>query len=472
MLSSATVETILIRKLINLSKEEKAIVFENIHEDFFQNNLLKSYFNYEKECYNANKQPFPENFFLTNGVPEEKYASLINISPSNSISEIIIFFKNIYKDRNLKKIAKIGSLNISQDEKEEKIKAILSETEKLGSVFSPKNDAKSVTQSYKNYIADSAEKYHQTDGMIGISTKIKELDLMTKGVKNRDYIIVAARPSMGKTSYVLNPFIDAIERGLNPVFLSIEMPKEQIMARMLSVWKNIPLEETMYGAAGSKKIEREIDTLFQDKNFWIEDFSEPGLSSSHGVTISDINKVLRKIATNNKIGLIIVDFMQLIVHENPRIADQNQVMTGVSTGLKRMTATYDCPMISLSQLNRQLETRVDKRPIMSDLRSSGSIEQDADIIKFLYRPEVYLEQELKKLIEEGKGNIEFYSKRLSDIKNSKTTRAEIIVGKNRNGPIGTAYAQFVKNIAAYKDSEDNKLDSMIADAFGPVKKNQ
>lgn len=247
------------------------------------------------------------------------------------------------------------------------------------------------------------------DGMIGMHTPFIELNNKTQGLQAGDLIIVAARPSMGKTTFALNLAETVLHQEELPVIIfSLEMPAESIVIRLLSSWGAINQSHLRSGRMSEEEWAKLLNAVqhLHKKKLYIDD--------STALPPSEIRSRCRRIAKDHdgKIGMILVDYLQLMRVPN---LEGNRVgeISEISRSLKALAREMNCPVVALSQLNRSLESRTNKRPIMSDLRESGAIEQDADLIMFIYRDEVYNE-------------------------NSNTKgQAEIIIGKQRNGPIGT-----------------------------------
>lgn len=252
------------------------------------------------------------------------------------------------------------------------------------------------------------------NGVTGLSTGFEDLDIKTRGLQKGDLIIVAARPSMGKTTFAMNLAEGALKYSDLPVVVfSMEMPAESIVMRMLSSFMSVDQGRLRSGKMNEDEWHKVQSGMafFNEKKLYIDD--------STALPPSEMRSRCRRIAKDNdgKIGLIVVDYLQLM--KVPGMGD-NRVgeISEISRSLKALARELECPVIALSQLNRSLENRPNKRPIMSDLRESGAIEQDADLITFIYRDEVYNEKSDQK----GMG--------------------EIIIGKQRNGPIGTVRLGF------------------------------
>ena len=248
----------------------------------------------------------------------------------------------------------------------------------------------------------------------GVSTGYTDLDEKTSGLQRSDLVIVAARPSMGKTTFAMNLCENAMMLQDKPVLVfSLEMPAEQIMMRMLASLSRVNQTHIRTAQLDDEEWARmsgTIKTLKERDNLYIDD--------SSGLTPMELRTRARKIARDKGgISLIMIDYLQLM--RVPSLSENRTLeIAEISRSLKALAKELEVPVVALSQLNRTLEQRADKRPINSDLRESGSIEQDADLIMFIYRDEVYNEAS------EFKGI------------------AEIIIGKQRNGPIGTSRLTF------------------------------
>ncbi len=248
----------------------------------------------------------------------------------------------------------------------------------------------------------------------GVTTGFTDLDKKTSGLQPSDLIIVAARPSMGKTTFAMNLCENAMMAEEKPVLVfSLEMPSEQIMMRMLASLSRVDQTKIRTAQLDDEDWARISNTMamLKDKdNLFVDD--------SSGLTPMDVRSRARKLARERGgISLIMVDYLQLM--RVPALSDNRTLeIAEISRSLKALAKELEVPVVALSQLNRSLEQRADKRPVNSDLRESGSIEQDADLIMFIYRDEVYHENSEEKGV------------------------AEIIIGKQRNGPIGTSRLTF------------------------------
>ncbi|MBW5408094.1 replicative DNA helicase [Morganella morganii] len=252
------------------------------------------------------------------------------------------------------------------------------------------------------------------DGVTGVSSGYQDLDKKTAGLQPSDLIIVAARPSMGKTTFAMNLCENAAMTEEKPVLIfSLEMPGNQIMMRMLASLSRVDQTKIRTGQLDDEdwaRISSTMGILLEKRNMYIDD--------SSGLTPTEVRSRARRVfREHGGLSLIMIDYLQLM--RVPSLSDNRTLeIAEISRSLKALAKELQVPVVALSQLNRSLEQRADKRPVNSDLRESGSIEQDADLIMFIYRDEVYNEGSEKKGI------------------------AEIIIGKQRNGPIGTVRLTF------------------------------
>jgi replicative DNA helicase len=267
----------------------------------------------------------------------------------------------------------------------------------------------------------------------GVSSGFIDLDKKTSGLQPSDLIIVAARPSMGKTTFAMNLAENAMMLEEKPVLVfSLEMPAEQIMMRMLASLSRVDQTKIRTAQLDDEDWARISNTMamLKDKdNLFVDD--------SSGLTPMDVRSRARKLARERGgISMIMVDYLQLM--RVPSLSDNRTLeIAEISRSLKALAKELEVPVIALSQLNRSLEQRADKRPVNSDLRESGSIEQDADLIMFIYRDEVYNENSEEKGV------------------------AEIIIGKQRNGPIGTCRLAFQGQFSRF----DNYAGPAPADQY-------
>lgn len=265
--------------------------------------------------------------------------------------------------------------------------------------------------------------------LVGLDTGFRFLNDCTKGLKPGELIIIAARPGMGKTAFALNLMMKTLQSGKGVVFFSLEMPSVQLMYRILSALSSIPLSDIM-----SAKLSDDDWTRFNDACDAVLNMPLFVYDSGY-VNIHQVRTQLRKLkSTDANIELCVIDYIGLMTSTS-NYSERHLQIAEISRGLKLLARELNIPIIALSQLNRSLEARSNKRPMLSDLRESGAIEQDADIILFVYRDEVYKEQmereRISRLEAEGKDAGEPVFRR-----NDYQEKAEIIVGKNRSGEAG------------------------------------
>lgn len=257
--------------------------------------------------------------------------------------------------------------------------------------------------------------FNNSSELTGVTTGFDDLDDRTAGMQPSDLIIVAARPSMGKTTFAMNLVENALMADEKTVLVfSLEMPADQLVSRMLSSLGRIDQTKVRTGQLEEEdwpKLTTAVNML-RDKPLFIDDTS--------GISPNEMRTRARRIVREHgEIGMIMVDYLQLMQIKTGKASSRAEEISEISRSLKALAKEMNCPVVALSQLNRSLENRPNKRPVNSDLRESGAIEQDADVIMFIYRDEVYNEDSSDKGI------------------------AEIIIGKQRNGPIGSIKLAFL-----------------------------
>jgi len=271
----------------------------------------------------------------------------------------------------------------------------------------------------------------------GIPSGFYDLDKLTTGFHEGDLVIIAARPAMGKTSYALSILhnVSVVER-LPSAFFSLEMSKEQIGMRLLSLESRIPLKNIRSGFIAEKDLEKitEVAMDIAKAPIYIDD--------TPSISILELRAKARRLKREKDIKLIVIDYLQLM-RSHRRTENRQQEVAEISRGLKALAKELNIPVLALAQLSRQVENRSDKRPQLADLRESGSIEQDADLVMFIHRPEYYKKNPTPE--EEG--------------------LAEIIIAKQRNGPTGTVKLAFIKDITKFENLtklEDEEIEIIEA----------
>ncbi|MCI1722579.1 MAG: replicative DNA helicase [Lachnospiraceae bacterium] len=260
-----------------------------------------------------------------------------------------------------------------------------------------------------------------TSHVTGLATGYYDLDMKTTGLQNSDLILIAARPSMGKTALVLNIAANmAFHQKLPVALFSLEMSKEQLMNRLIAVEADIKAQNIRTGQLTDEEWKNLI------KVSGIISRSEMIIDDTPGISFSELRSRARKYKLDHDIKAIFIDYLQLMV--GSRNSDnRQQEVSEISRALKSLARELDIPIIALSQLNRSVEQREDHRPMLSDLRESGAIEQDADVVMFIYRDDYYHKD------------------------SEKTGETEIIIAKQRNGPIGTTTLAWVPELTKFRN---------------------
>lgn len=324
------------------------------------------------------------------------------------------------------------------------IKSIISETEErildIG-LHSIQNDPERINFILKNTAEELVTRSKLKGGISGLSTGFEDLDAMLSGFQKSDLILLAARPSMGKSAIMVNFAVAAAKEGKTVVIFSLEMSKEQLAMRIYSQLANIDLTKLLKGDLDMddwKRISVSANE-FSSKNLFIDDTS--------GVSITDIRAKLRRLALQQDgIDLVLIDYLQLM-EAGGKIENRQQEISKISRGLKGLAKELNIPLIALSQLSRAPEMRSDHRPILSDLRESGAIEQDADVVMFLYRDEYYNKDS------EDRGT------------------GEVIIAKHRNGPTGSIKLVYKGENTKFLDMKNVPGDAPpaeVAEAKGEI----
>ena len=273
------------------------------------------------------------------------------------------------------------------------------------------------------------ELFHSDNHITGVATGFAQFDELTSGLQKGDLVIVAGRPSMGKTAFAMNIAEHAAIKGKIPTAIfSMEMPGEQLALRLISNLGRVNQSKIRNGRFADDDWPRisSAVTILSDAPMYIDD--------SPGLTPTELRARARRLKREHGLGLIVVDYLQLMQVPGTKENRATEI-SEISRGLKALAKELECPVIALSQLNRSVEQRNDKRPVMSDLRESGAIEQDADLIAFIYRDEVYDKETRRKGI------------------------ADIIIAKQRNGPIGEVQLTFL--------GEYTRFENLVSEeAFG------
>ncbi|MBK1688598.1 replicative DNA helicase [Rubrivivax gelatinosus] len=310
------------------------------------------------------------------------------------------------------------------------VTAILDEAE--GNIFKIGEEGSRQKQGFQGIdklvveLIDRVQELHDNgaEEVTGVRTGFYDMDRMTAGLQKGDLIILAARPSMGKTAFALNIAENvAVAEGLPVLVYSMEMGASQLALRLVGSLGRIDQQNLRTGRLRTEEWERLTEAV--DKLGQVQLF----IDETPALTAPELRARARRMARQyGQLGLIVIDYLQLMSGSSSSNGENRATEIGeISRGLKALAKELQCPVIALSQLNRSVETRTDKRPMMSDLRESGAIEQDADIIMFIYRDEYYN-------------------------KDSKDPGvAEVIIGKQRNGPVGTVRLAFLKPLTKFEN---------------------
>lgn len=384
------------------------------------------------------------------------FAYLAELSKNTpSVANILTYAKIVGEKSLLRKLISVGNQIVESGyhTKGREVNQILGEAERSVLKIAEERDTEG-PKNIDSILMDTLErieilsKMENNDGVTGVSTGFIDLNKKTAGLQPSDLIIVAARPSMGKTTFAMNLCENASmvdiddpndldeagrprKKPAKPVLIfSLEMPSEQIMMRMLASLSRVDQTKIRTGKIHDDedwaRISSTMAMLQKRKNIYIDD--------SSGLTPTELSSRARRVyRENGGLSMIMVDYLQLM--RAPEFSDNRTLeIAEISRSLKALAKELNVPVVALSQLNRSLEQRADKRPVNSDLRESGSIEQDADLIMFIYRDEVYNDNsELKGI-------------------------AEIIIGKQRNGPIGRVRLTFQGQFSRFDNYSGSAYD--------------
>ncbi len=273
-------------------------------------------------------------------------------------------------------------------------------------------------------VLDKIEAASRTkETVTGVPTGFVDLDYMTAGFQPSDLILLAARPSMGKTAFVLN-IVDhvAVRKNIPCLIFSLEMSKEQLVNRILSAESGVDTQKLRTGNLNDADWDAVVEAVGRIGG------SSMLIDDTPGITVAEIRSKCRKMKLERGLGMVIIDYLQLMSGSGRSSDNRQQEISEISRSLKALAREIQAPVVALSQLSRACETRADHRPMLSDLRESGAIEQDADVVMFLYRDDYYNKD--------------------SEAKDT----AEVIVAKQRNGPIGTVNLVWIPHLTKYANA--------------------
>ena len=420
--------------------------FEDINSDLFANLENLKIFKVLNDFHQSQKNISIET--IKNYIPDIQSQTLKDLS---SQIDQIVFSKEIFKNyleslhelylrREIFKITQSKNLESTSFDTSNSIKSIVLDLEKklfdLSNIKKDSYEFKDFATVTKSSLQIVEKAFKKKGKYSGIVSGFTDLDDKLGGLQNSDLIILAGRPSMGKTALATNIAFNAAkyfsneEENASAVMFSLEMSAEQIGLRILAEQAKIPSDKLRKGELNEKD-SLELSNAYQEihkLNFFFDD--------SPNLTVSELRSKLRRYKNNYNIKLVLIDYLQLIKPEGNRDNRVNE-LSEITRNLKQLAKEFDLPVVSLSQLSRQVENRDDKRPLLSDLRESGSIEQDADVVMFIYRESYYLQRN-----EPTRGSDETqesYQKKYEAWRNRNEevfNKAELIIAKQRNGPTG------------------------------------
>ncbi len=328
----------------------------------------------------------------------------------------------------------------------------LAETGKYGQGFSTFSSALASAIDMAN------NAYQREGGLSGIATSLKALDSKLGGLQPSDLVILAGRPSMGKTALATNIAFsiararsrslqqradlaadDPAHDGAVVGFFSLEMSAEQLATRVMSEQAGIPSEKIRRGLINEDEFRRLVEASREMATLPLF------IDQTGGISIAQLAARARRLKRQHGLGLVVVDYLQLLTGSGKRASEGRvQEVSEITTSLKALAKELNVPVLALSQLSRAVENREDKRPQLADLRESGSIEQDADVVMFVYREEYYAER-----TKPAEGTAEFFDWKAK--MEAVSGKAEVIIGKQRHGPVGTVNLQFDANVTRFSD---------------------
>ena len=436
-----------LRKIPSSMESEKAVlggvflkpevfsdVVEILRPEYFYRNAYKTIFESMLELYGKSEVIDPiliMESLKKNGKFDEVGGEkiLFEIIEDTPTAANILNYANIVKEKSiLRKLGEVGTKIVELAyEGYEEVDTILDKAEglifKIAETKTSKDilDIKDIIELEFERLQKASENKGETTG---ISSGFKNYDAMTNGFHPSDLIILAARPAMGKTALALNLALNAAVTSKKGVLIfSLEMGTSQLLQRLLAVESGVPLQKVRNG--------------FLQEEEWGKLGIASGRLAGANISIADtpnvnvleIRAIARRLKAANKLDMIVIDYLQLI-NGSGKSDNRQQEISDISRSLKGIARELDIPIIALSQLSRAPELRADRRPMLSDLRESGAIEQDADIVLFLYRDDYYNEDSPDKGI------------------------TEVIIGKHRNGPVGMAQLRFFHELTKFADYTD------------------
>lgn len=347
----------------------------------------------------------------------------IQIDPQNVYSYIRTMKMNTCASRIVGLKTKIDTMVSSANNMDDLLAEFNKEVESAINVEGMVEDDVVLLSDYlPKYAAAQADVAANESSTLGIPTGLHDYDKLTLGLCPTDLIVLAGRPAMGKTSMALSLVFRSLKLGAKGLFFSLEMPTSQIMHRFISMYSGIPLSNVR-----QSKLSDRQQSLYAEAIGFIENNLGLFCSDKGGITFSELRRKAVALHKKKKLDFIIIDYLQLMSLVDCVGNNKSEKLGEVTSGLKTLAKELNVPIILLSQLSRECEQRADKRPIPSDLRESGAIEQDADLILFVYRDVVYNED------------------------TKEPDKAELIIAKQRNGGIGVVNTRFIGNTTLFSN---------------------
>ena len=419
-----------------MDRDAAAAALEVLEEDDFYQRRYGLMFRAIRELYNEDS-PIDlvtvQERLAKDGAPAEMQTvdfirDLYSVVPT---SVNVRAYAEIVREKALlrKLIETCGDITRKCYEGTEETEEILNDTEKqIFDLLKTRNDNEFVSiEDVAIKVFENIQKASQLkDHITGVATGFTDLDEMTAGLQPSDFILIAARPSMGKTALVLNILeYVGIKKNRPCMIFSLEMSREQLVNRMFAMDSGISSTSLRTGRLEDSDWGRLVDTVSRvgGSNIMIDD--------TPGISVPQLRSKCRKVKLDKGLDLVIIDYLQLMSGSGRRQDNRQQEVSDISRALKALARELECPVVALSQLSRAVEQRPDKRPMLSDLRESGAIEQDADVVMFIYRDDYYNQD------------------------SERRGEADIIISKQRNGPIGTVTLYWQPEITRFVNREKN-----------------
>ena len=398
---------------------------------------LKSYFENEKDDLNVQEYLIKITKFATSSRQSIEYSKIIYDMYVRR--ELIKISENIIDN------AKINDLNISGQSIIEDSEKILYDLAEKGSVSS---SLIKFDDAVKQTIDMASSAYKNEEGIVGVPTGLRDLDDRLGGLHKSDLIIIAGRPSMGKTALATNIAFHAAKKIQDSgrkgaiAFFSLEMSSEQLSTRILAEQSRIKSNDIRRGKISEEQFEQFIETS--------KDISELPLyiDETPAISVAALSNRARRIKRLYGLDMLVIDYIQLMRASSAVKEGRVQEISEITQGLKALAKELTIPVLALSQLSRAVEQRDDKKPLLSDLRESGSIEQDADVVMFVYRESYYL-----KAKDPSPATVEHaeWQAKMNEVSHL----AELIIGKQRHGPTGNVMLEFEEMFTKFKDAVNN-----------------